>query len=185
MEKKEDNNEVLQVEDPQELEKDWIKELLFSDLIDKLTLFLRGKLAKSVYISKKPFHVRIDASFSLKHVEIASILVGITSNIHVSTITARDAGDDFELIYHLLLDYSLPLDLAVNVPKEPSILKPKVPSMVSILPAANIYEREVHDLIGIEFTGHPRLQRLVLPDDWPDDQFPLRKDFEIKPPRGE
>jgi Ni,Fe-hydrogenase III large subunit/Ni,Fe-hydrogenase III component G len=54
---------------------------------------------------------------------------------------------------------------------------PKIDSISGVVPAANWAEREMHDLVGIEPLGHPYLKRLVLPDGWPDDIHPLRKDF--------
>lgn len=54
---------------------------------------------------------------------------------------------------------------------------PEVPSVVSIWPTANWHEREVFDLTGIRFVGHPGLHRILLPEDW--DGYPLRKDYEM------
>jgi NADH-quinone oxidoreductase subunit C len=42
------------------------------------------------------------------------------------------------------------------------------------------YEREVYDLLGVKFRGHPNLRRLVLSEDWPEDAHPLRKDFKVQ-----
>jgi Ni,Fe-hydrogenase III component G len=52
-----------------------------------------------------------------------------------------------------------------------------VPSVTEIVPGANWAEREVRDVIGVAPVGHPDPRRLVLPDDWPDGVFPLRRDF--------
>jgi Ni,Fe-hydrogenase III large subunit/Ni,Fe-hydrogenase III component G len=52
------------------------------------------------------------------------------------------------------------------------------PSVTPLVPAANWYEREVRDLLGIEPVDHPDPRRLVLHDDWPEDVYPLRKDFD-------
>lgn len=53
------------------------------------------------------------------------------------------------------------------------------PSLTPLLPAASWYEREIHDLFGLTPVGHPDLRPLVLHENWPQDSFPLRKDFDI------
>ncbi|QJW47518.1 NADH-quinone oxidoreductase subunit F [bacterium BFN5] len=55
---------------------------------------------------------------------------------------------------------------------------PVFPSISVQVPAANWYEREVKDLLGLRALGHPDRRPLVLHGDWPEDQFPLRKDFQ-------
>ncbi len=53
----------------------------------------------------------------------------------------------------------------------------KVKSITPVIPGANWAEREIRDILGVEFEGHPDPRRLVLPDDWPEGVYPLRKDF--------
>jgi NADH-quinone oxidoreductase subunit C len=79
----------------------------------------------------------------------------------------------FEVLYHL---YSIPLKhrLRVKVKIEDG---EKVPSATGIWNAANWHEREVYDLMGIEFEGHPDLRRILMRDEWVG--HPLRKDFPL------
>lgn len=96
---------------------------------------------------------------------------------HLSTITARDTGTDFEILYHFLVDGIL-LTVRTTCPRN----DPTVDSIVDVVPGAILYERELNDILGIVPKNHPDLRRLVLPDDWTDG-YPLRKDW--KPKGGE
>jgi Ni,Fe-hydrogenase III component G len=55
--------------------------------------------------------------------------------------------------------------------------RPEIDSITPIIPGANWAEREAQDLVGIRFNGHVDPRRLALPDDWPENLHPLRKDF--------
>lgn len=72
--------------------------------------------------------------------------------------------------------------LVLNVEIDPA--QASIPSVADIIPGVGWAEREVRDMIGVEPLGHPDPRRLVLPDDWPDDVYPLRKDFKVdeRPP---
>ncbi|RLI62527.1 MAG: hydrogenase large subunit, partial [Candidatus Asgardarchaeum californiense] len=52
---------------------------------------------------------------------------------------------------------------------------PKISSITDIYPVADFYEREIMDLFGVEFEGHPKPRRFILPDNWPKNVYPLRK----------
>ena len=91
---------------------------------------------------------------------------------HIITITGIDIGKDVEVIYHLSLGRSI-LSLRTMVPKD----NPTLSSIIDILPGASIYEKEVHDLLGVSFEGNPDLTPLLLPDKWPRDVYPLRRDW--------
>jgi Ni,Fe-hydrogenase III component G len=59
---------------------------------------------------------------------------------------------------------------------------PRIPTVTGLFPVAGLYERECHDLLGIEFEGLADTRRLLLYEGWPEGQYPLRKDW--KPPTG-
>jgi NADH-quinone oxidoreductase subunit C/D len=78
---------------------------------------------------------------------------------------------DFTVVYHLLsYDRNEYVRIKVALPES----RPSLPSITHIWPAANWYEREVWDMFGIRFEGHPHLERLIMPTSWVG--HPLRKD---------
>ena len=91
---------------------------------------------------------------------------------HLSAITGIDIGSKIEVIYHLIRG-DLLLSLKVKTLKK----NPVLPSIVKLIPGAILYEREVHDLFGVVFEGNPDLSPLLLPDEWPSDVYPLRKEL--------
>jgi NADH-quinone oxidoreductase subunit C len=93
-------------------------------------------------------------------------------------LTAVDwfpAAPRFQLSYHILSHgYKERIRLRAMVEEA----EPAVESITSVWPAANYYEREVFDLFGIRFEGHPNLRRIMMPDDWQG--HPLRKDYPVE-----
>lgn len=82
-------------------------------------------------------------------------------------------GKRFDLIYNL---YSLSRNRRIFLRVRVGENEP-VTTLSGIFPNANWAEREVYDLFGVEFEGHPDLRRLLMPDDW--DGHPLRKDYPL------
>lgn len=93
---------------------------------------------------------------------------------HLSTISGVDVKEDVEVIYHLNDGVNV-LSLKVMTPKA----SPELPTITDVIPGATLYEREIHDLLGVVFTGHPNLARVILPEDWPEGVYPLRKEWTI------
>jgi len=101
---------------------------------------------------------------------------GIT---HITTLSAVDVDKNIELLYHLLKD-GVSISLRIHTPKE----APNVDTVTDILPGAVLYELEIQDLMGIVVKDHPDQRRLILPDDWPEGVYPLRKDWKVDWPEG-
>jgi NADH-quinone oxidoreductase subunit C len=81
----------------------------------------------------------------------------------------------FQLSYHILSHaYKERIRLRVLLEGD----NPAVESIVPVWPSANFYEREVFDLFGVTFDGHPNLRRILMPDDWQGN--PLRKDYPVE-----
>lgn len=89
------------------------------------------------------------------------------------TITGLDEGEKISFIYHLTAQNGIILNLKTNIPKERPVLK----TVIEYFRGAEIYERELVDLLGVKVEGLPEGKRYPLPDDWPTDQYPLRKDW--------
>jgi NADH/F420H2 dehydrogenase subunit C len=97
----------------------------------------------------------------------------------LSCISGVDMLDHLEVVYHLRsFARRQVLQLRVRLPQESA----EVESVVSVWPTANWLEREVYDLFGIHFRGHPDLRRILLDDDFQG--YPLLKSFRQVPPTG-
>ena len=80
----------------------------------------------------------------------------------------------FEIVVNLLSHASRErIRLRVQVPEE----DPSVPTLFDIYPGSEALEREVHDLFGINFDGHPDMTRILMPEEW--NGYPLRKDYDV------
>jgi len=97
---------------------------------------------------------------------------------HFATVSGVDypSKNEIEVVYFVgsvrpgMED--LVIALATRVPRD----APAVQSLVEVWSGAEYHERETFEMLGVRFTGHPDLRRILLPEDW-DDIPPLRKDF--------
>jgi NADH-quinone oxidoreductase subunit C len=97
---------------------------------------------------------------------------------YLSDVTAVDwfpSEPRFEVVYHLL---SIRQKERVRLKVRLSGEMPALDSVTSVWPGANYFEREVFDLFGIRFNGHPYLRRLLMPENW--EGHPLRKDYPVE-----
>jgi len=89
-------------------------------------------------------------------------------------VTGIDNFDSFELLYHFSFDKEggVVVSLKTFLERE----NPEIESLTSLIPGIAWIEREIWELLGINFVGHPNLKHLLLRDDWPEGYYPLRKE---------
>jgi len=137
---------------------------------------LEGMLGESVLGSKspRPRRVYIHVKPAAHKRAISALLQAFPSTI-ISTITGIDLGETIEINYHFWCGKA-EVTIRTNLSKS----KPEIETITDIVPGASLYEREVHDLLGVKFANHPNLTRLLLPESWPENSYPLRKDWNPK-----
>ncbi len=97
---------------------------------------------------------------------------------YLSAIVCLDPGpeaNEMEVLYHFCPGDAI-IALRVRVPRDGGAL----PSLCEVVPGAEVFERELREMFGIEMTGLHTPDRLYLPDDWPEGVYPMRKDFDPK-----
>jgi Ni,Fe-hydrogenase III component G len=140
---------------------------------DRLTRVFGLRIKRIEVPRKRRIFLRVDRKYAKS---VVAYLVDKYDMFHLSTISAVDLRDKFEVVYHLAKP-GLLVSVCAEVPRD----DPTIDTITDVIPGAVLYEREIHDLMGIVPKGHPDLRRLLLYEDWPDDVFPLRKDW--KTPR--
>jgi Ni,Fe-hydrogenase III component G len=96
---------------------------------------------------------------------------------HLATITGLDLGESFEVLYHLASNLST-INVRILTPRS----DPKIPSVCTVIPGAILYERELQDMFGLVVENIPDPRPLLLADDWPAGEYPLRKDWHFNRP---
>ena len=91
---------------------------------------------------------------------------------YLASVTAIDYLDRIDIVYQIRsLTTNQDVVLRLEVDRDESV----APSVTSVWRAADFQEREIYDLLGVIFDGHPDLRRILLPDDW--EGYPLRKSY--------
>lgn len=99
----------------------------------------------------------------------------------LATVSSVDSLDHFELLYHFCFDgEGFVVTLKISVEEE----ELSVQSLGKSIPATMWIEREIHDLMGIDFPGHPGLKRLLKSKSTPGSAHPLKKDFDPEEMEG-
>jgi len=144
-----------------------------NEIPDKLTKYLTDSIVEMKNPRERRIFLRVKKETFRKSLEFVINDLGFK---HLSTITGVDLGTEIELLYHMVLDDAFVLTLGFSVPKE----KPTTLTITDLVPSAVLYEREIHEMLGVDFEGHPNLIPLVLPEGWPQDVYPLRKERQFE-----
>jgi NADH-quinone oxidoreductase subunit C len=126
-------------------------------------LFDRGELSLTV-----PSENIVEAIAAIRD-------AGFNAFVDMTAVDWLPSDPRFQLTYHIL---SHGLKQRVRIKTWISEADPAIESITSVFPGANYYEREVFDLFGVRFEGHPNLRRIMMPEEWVG--HPLRKDYPVE-----
>lgn len=121
------------------------------------------KSPKRVYIEIKPESIGKIAEYVFR---------GLGARFNIAS--GVDYRHHMEILYHFTIEeINLLISLRVKLEKG----KPEIDSLAPLIEGANWIEREMHEILGINFKGHPDLRKLLLAEDWPKGVYPLRRDY--------
>ena len=135
---------------------------------------LKGKFREDIldFSDKSPKRVYIEIKPEVLVPAATYIFKDLGARFHIAS--GLDARTHLEILYHFSIEtMNLLISLRVKLDKK----NPKVDSLANVIKGANWIEREMHELLGINFKGHPDLRRLLLSDEWPEGVYPLRCDY--------
>jgi len=142
------------------------------DILKEIKHSLSKKILKTKEQSERSIYFDIDKK---DIVEVAKLLFK-AMGLRFTTATGIDTPKGFEIIYHFADDKNGKLvNFRVLIEDKK---KPEIDSIAKFIKAAEWIEREIWELLGINFIGHPDLRHLLLIDDWPKEEFPLRHDHD-------
>lgn len=141
---------------------------------------LVGELNQKFGECAEVFEDNTNQSIKVKPEKIVEVIQELRTNPKyeldlIMNLSSVEYPENFTVLYHL---NSLNYKHKLTVKTETDKANPQVPSIANVWKAADVMEREVYDLMGITFTGHPNLLRILLADDFVG--HPLRKDFKLQ-----
>ena len=143
------------------------REEVLKDLREKFKgdiIELFDKSPKRIYVEIKPESITKLSKFIFRNLGARfNIASGVDVRYHI------------EILYHFTIEeINLLISVRVKLPKD----KLEIDSIANIIKGANWIEREINEMLGINFKGHPNLKKLLLPDEWPEGVYPLRRDYD-------
>lgn len=148
-------------------------------LVQEIVNILKEKFENAIVESKVDNVTDPYVKLKAEYIHKVSEFLRDNDNLQFDTLMCLSGVDlgkgMLGVVYHLAsIKHKHKITLKVEVSAE----EPKVPSVESLWKTANWHEREAYDMVGVIFTEHPDLRRILLPEDW--DGFPLRKDYQVQ-----
>lgn len=146
-------------------------------LLDKITALIRERVGadavEDAFINEADGHLPVVVVNNERWFRTAVLLKEELMLNYLINLSGTDYETYMEVVYHIeSFETNEMYCVKVRTDRE----SPSVPSVTAVWNTANWQEREVYDLLGINFPGHPDLRRILMPDDW--EGHPLRKDYE-------
>jgi NADH:ubiquinone oxidoreductase subunit C len=148
-----------------------VEEKIIQALLDKFP-FLNGKL-----FLRRQRRISLEIAGE-NFAEVFAYAVKGLGFGHLCMITGLDEGDFFAVIYHLSSSEGIILNIKLSIKSG----NPAIKTITADFPGADAYEREIADLFGIRVEGLAPGHRYPLTDEWPQDEYPLRKGWKAKTP---
>jgi len=133
---------------------------------------IRGALGEHLLAFDQPSPRRVYLEVAPETVFEASEILSEEIGARLQTATGIDTPQGIEVLYHWALEFE---DCVVTVRTLVDRHAPALESIADLCPAAKSIEREIWELLGVTFRGHPDLRHLLLDENWPGDDSSLRK----------
>jgi Ni,Fe-hydrogenase III component G len=143
-------------------------------IVQKINSDIKDKIQDVAIVAPLRINVKVERETLLAVLRYLKEQFGFT---HLATISGVDLGESFEVIYHLASNLAT-VNVRILAPRS----APVIPSVCSVVPGAILYERELQDMFGLVVQNIPDPRPLLLADDWPAGEYPLRKDWHFERP---
>lgn len=133
------------------------------DKLSKKILKAYEKSPRRTYIDLRPEDIPQAASFIFKDLKARFVIA-----------SGVDTREHIEILYHFAFDR---LDKILSLRTRLDRENPEIESLTSVIRGTEWIEREIHELLGVNFRNHPNLKKLLMAEDWPENKYPLRRDY--------
>jgi len=144
------------------------------NILEKISSDIQGKVLEAALSAPRRIQVKVQRENLFAVLTYLKAQFGFT---HLGTISGNDLGEEFEVVYHLS-DADTTVNVRIRTPRG----DPRIPSVCAVIPGAILYERELQDMFGLKVENIPDPRPLLLADDWPSGEYPLRKDWKFERP---